>query len=95
MIVNGVDFGTEPHSHGRRLVTRSRKHSQRDWNAVDIYPNFVYTRFSLWFSINCSGYWQYPKAGTFWFSDSQDVIKYYFDIDEINQFSVSTVSSVS
>ena len=85
MIINDVDYVTEPHSYGCRVVARSRKLRQSDWIAVAIYPDFIYTRFSLWFSLNCSGYWQYPKPGIFWFSDSQDVIKYYFDMDEINQ----------
>ncbi len=87
MVLNGIEYEIEPNSNDRRVVEKNRILLQRDWFAVKTPSDFRYDRFSLWFVENCKGYWQYPVARVFWFSESEDVIKYYFDYHDLINFS--------
>ncbi len=85
MIIRGVEYLIEPNSNGRRVTEKDLLLNQRDWVAVRIPIDFNYSNFSSWFEKNCTGYWRYPVARTFWFSESQDVIRYSFDYyDSVN-----------
>lgn len=95
IIINEVEYKIEPNSHDRRVSEMSRAIIQRNWFSVNA-PIFGissssdsvrYDDFSFWFKENCIGYWQYPVTHTFWFSESQDVIRYYFDYHDLINFS--------
>ena len=87
LVIRGVLYAIEPNSDDRRVVEKNRIMELRDWTSVKAPEDFSYSRFSIWFADNCSGYWQYPIGHTFWFSEEEDVIKYYFNYHELSRSS--------
>lgn len=93
IIIREIKYSIEPNSYGRRVIDKDRLNEdnyikyQRDWIAVKTPDHFNYFEFSLWFEENCIGYWRYPIGHTFWFSESQDVVRYHFDYYDISRSS--------